>query len=79
LPTAPTPSEGVALKDYFIRVLEDCHPNMDVKRGSVTVKKVSDVLIVKSNTEIDLSNATKNGANELFLQTFDIQLQGFTK
>ena len=52
---------------------------MDVKRGSVTVKKVSDVLMVKSNTEIDLSNATKNGANELFLQTFDIHLQGFSK
>jgi len=79
LPTAPAPHEGGALKDYFIRVLEDCHPNMDVKRGSVTVKKVSDVLMVKSNTEIDLSNATKNGANELFLQTFDIHLQGFFK
>ena len=79
LPTTPAPHEGGALKDYFIRVLEDCHPNMDVKRGSVTVKKVSDVLMVKSNTEIDLSNATKNGANELFLQTFDIHLQGFSK
>jgi hypothetical protein len=79
LPTTPAPHDGGALKDYFIRVLEDCHPNMDVKRGSVTVKKVSDVLMVKSNTEIDLSNATKNGANELFLQTFDIHLQGFSK
>jgi hypothetical protein len=72
-PTAPAPYEGGAIKDYFKKVLEDCHPNMNIKSDNVTVNKLSDVLIHRSSTEIDLSNLTKNGANELFLQTFKVE------
>ncbi|MCF8166426.1 MAG: hypothetical protein K9J35_07125 [Rhodoferax sp.] len=75
-PTALAPYEGGAIKDYFIKVLEDCHPNKNIRSDDVKVKKISDVLIHRSSTEIDLSNLTKNGANELFLQTFKVEFQG---
>ena len=74
-PTSPAPFQGGAIKNFFIKVIEDCHPNLNIKHDSVTVKKISDLLIHNSNVEIDLSTKTKNGSNELFLQTFEVQFR----
>ena len=65
--------EHVSIKDYFLKIIKNCHPDKIIKNDSVIVKKSSDILIHKSNTEIDLSNLTKNGANELFLQAFEVK------
>ena len=79
IPTSQAPFEGGPIKDFFIKVIEDCHPGLIVMENTVTVKKLSDIVIHKSSTEIDLSNSTKNGANELFLQTFEIQFLNLNK
>lgn len=74
VPVSSNTFGGGAIADYFLRVLRDCHPNLNFAANEITVKKISDTLIHKSDIEIDLSNHTKNGANELFLQTFEVEL-----
>jgi hypothetical protein len=62
------------IKSYLESVIGNCFmPH--AKNNIASIRKVSDLFKIESNTEIDLSNKTKNGSNSYYLQLFSAKLK----
>jgi hypothetical protein len=60
--------------DFLSSIIGHCFlPH--TKNNIANVRKVSDLIKVDSNIEIDLSNKTKNGSNSYYLQLFSAKLK----
>jgi hypothetical protein len=71
-------SEWDLADPYFRNFLDSLIGNCFIphtKNNIVSIQKVGDLLKVGNNTEIDLSNKTKNGSNSYYIQIFSAKLK----
>ena len=60
--------------DFLSSIIGNCFmPH--TKNNVASLRKVADLVKIDSNTEIDLSNMTKNGSNSYYLQLFSAKLR----
>lgn len=67
-------SEGDAnLNKYITEAINNCAENFGGSWDLVSYRKLKDVVRITSDTEIDLSNRTKNGSNNYFVQLYEVE------
>ncbi len=59
--------------DFLSSIIGNCF-KPHTKNNIASLRKVGDLVKIESNTEIDLSNKTKNGSNSYYLQLFSAKL-----
>ena len=64
--------EGGPIYAFFNEYLSKCQPDKYGLLRDIRIIKDQDILIKKSDVEIDLSNKTKNGSNNLYIQSFEV-------
>lgn len=69
------PENDPSFTKYLTDLAGNCSESAGHSWSAVRYKKVKDIMRIESNVEIDLSNRTKNGANNYFAQLYEINTQ----
>ncbi len=68
------PENDPTFAKYFTDLIGNCSESTGHSWEAVRYKKIKDVVRIVSETEIDLSNRTKNGSNNYFAQLYEINI-----
>lgn len=69
------PQDDPSFIKYFTDLVGNCSESTGHSWDAARYEKVKDIVRIKSDTEIDLSNRTQNGANNYFAQLYEINTQ----